>query len=53
MSEPNTAEYLRLEAAALGPNPRELDAQQEELLRQLEFVVLMKSLWGTDGPQTP
>jgi hypothetical protein len=40
-------EYLRDCAA---PDEGDLDARQEELLRQIEFVVEMRSMWG-DGVQ--
>lgn len=41
------AEYLRDCAA---PDEADLDARQEELLRQIEFVAIMREAWG-DGIQ--
>jgi hypothetical protein len=33
------------------PDVEELDARQEELLRQIEFCALMRQMWGDDEPR--
>jgi|HubBroStandDraft_3_1064219.scaffolds.fasta_scaffold3031443_2 hypothetical protein len=43
MTPQRYTEYLRDCAA---PNEADLDARQEELLRQIEFVVMMRRMWN-------
>ncbi len=43
MTPQRYAEYLRDCAA---PDEADLDARQEELLRQIEFVVEMRRMWN-------
>lgn len=46
----NTAEFLRAEAAKLGPSEAELDSRAQELLATLEFCLMMRQMWGQDEP---
>lgn len=47
MTQERYTEYLR---DCEAPDEASLDAAQEELLRKIEFCVLMKEAWG-DGIQ--
>jgi hypothetical protein len=41
-------EYLK---ECKAPDEADLDARQQELLKQIEFCALMRQMWGDDEPR--